>query len=43
MYEISNGFYSPRPEKKKRKKKRRRKDIDKMDDEKGFRKKDRDL
>ena len=40
MYEISNGLYSPRPEKEKRKKK---KDIDKMNDEKGFRKKDGDL
>ena len=37
MHEISNGWYSPRPGKKKKK------DIDKMNDEKGFRKKDRDL
>ena len=41
MYEISKCFYSPRPEKRKRK--RKREDIDKMNDEKGFRKKDRDL
>ena len=36
MHEISNGLYSPRPGKKK-------KDVDKMNDEKGFHKKDRDL
>ena len=35
MYEISKCFYSPRPEKRKRK----GKDIDKMNNEKGFRKK----
>ena len=39
MYEISKCFYSPRPEKRKRKRKRKREDIDKMNNEKGFRKK----